>query len=122
MSALCCAHEHEIPVNDRAENRRRRSELRRRFKGLYEEVTRILFEEDPIRINFETNTDEYEPEAGTILPRLRGCATAEDVRMLVHTEFVHWFGSEIAGLAEKYTSAARRIWHAFQEHRGIGDQ
>ena len=106
-------------MNDRAENRRRRSELRRRFKGLYEEVTRILFEEDPIRINFETNTDEYEPEAGTILPRLRGCATAEDVRMLVHTEFVHWFGSEIAGPAEKYTSAAKRIWEAFQEKRGI---
>src|SRR5437870_1088725 len=42
-----CAHEHERPVTDRAENRRGQSELRRRFNGLYEEVTRILFEEDP---------------------------------------------------------------------------
>jgi len=113
------AHEHEKPVTDRAKNRRRRSELRRRFKGLYDDVTQILFEEDPIRINFETNTDEYEPEVGTILPRLRECATTEDVRTVVHTEFVRWFGPEIAGPAEKYTSAAKRIWEAFQEKRGI---
>ena len=105
-------------MTDRAENRRRRSEPRRRYKGLYAEVTRILFDEDPIRINFETNTDKYEPEVGTILPRLRGCATAEDVRTVVHTEFVRWFGPEIAGPAEKYTSAAKRIWDAFQEQRG----
>ena len=106
-------------MNDRAQSQRRRSELRRQFRGLYEQVTRILFEEDPIRINYETNADEYEPETGTILPRLRGCATAEDVRTVVHTEFVRWFGSEIAGPAGKYTSAARRIWAAFQEQRGI---
>jgi len=96
-------------VTDRAENRGRRSELRRRFKRLYEEVTRILFEEDPIRINFATNTDEYEPEVGTILPRLRECATAADVRTVVHAEFVRWFGPEIGDPAEKYTSAAKRI-------------
>ena len=84
-------------MTDRAEHRRRRSELRRQLKGLYEQVARILFDEDPIRINFESNTDEYEPEVGTILPRLRECGTAEDVRTVVHGEFVRWFGPEIAG-------------------------
>lgn len=110
--------EHEKPVTHRADKRRRRSELRQRFKRLYEDVTQILFEEDPIRINFETNIDEYEPEVGTILPRLRKCATAEEVRTVVHTEFVRLFGPEIAGPAEKYTSAAKRIWDAFQKQRG----
>ena len=108
-------------MTDREEIRRRRSELRQQFKDLYEKVTGILFEEDPIRINYETNTDEYEPEVGTILPRLRGCATAEDVRTVVHTEFVRWFGADIAGPAEKYTSAAKRIWDVFQEQRITSD-
>lgn len=108
-------------MTDRAEHRRRRSELRRQLKGLYEQVARILFDEDPIRINFESNTDEYEPEVGTILPRLRECGTAEDVRTVVHGEFVRWFGPEIAGPAENYTSAAKRIWDAFQGHREIRD-
>ncbi len=119
MAARWGAHEHEKTVTDRAENRRRRSELRQRFKGLYEDVAQILFEEDPIRINFKTNTDDYEPEVGTILPRLRECATAEDGRTVVHTEFVRWFGPEIAGPAEKYTSAAKRIWNAFQGQRRV---
>lgn len=68
----------------------------------------------PSASNFKNNADEYEPEAGTILPRLRGCATADDVRAVVHSEFVRWFGSEIAGPAEKYTSAAKRIWDALR--------
>jgi hypothetical protein len=104
-------------MNDREKIQRRRLELRREFKALYQQVTLILFEEDPIGINFKTNTDEYEPEAGTILPRLRECGTADGVRAVVHDEFVRWFGAEIAGSAEKYTSAAEKIWAAFQNQQ-----
>ena len=103
-------------MSDQEQARRRRSELRREFKDLYREVTQILFEEDPISINFKSNTDEYEPETGTILPRLRECRTVDDVRSIVHEEFVHWFGADTAGSAEKYASVAKRIWAAIQGH------
>ena len=43
---------------------------------------------DPVGINFESNTDEYEPEVGTILPQLRSCKSADDVRRMVDREFV----------------------------------
>src|SRR5437867_1905235 len=103
--------------SDRETIRRRRSELRREYKVIYQEITLILFEEDPIGINFKTNTEEYEPEAGTILPRLRECGTADDVRRVVHDEFVRWFGADIAGSAEGYTSPAKKIWAAFQNQQ-----
>ena len=102
-------------MSDQEQVRRRRSELRREFKDLYREVTQILFEEDPIGINFKTNFDEYEPEAGTILPRLRNCRTVDDVRSVVHEEFVHWFGADTTGTADKYTSVANRIWAVIQD-------
>jgi hypothetical protein len=36
-------------------------------------TSELLFRHDPVGINFEVNTDEYEPKAGTILPRLHAC-------------------------------------------------
>jgi len=53
------------------ENQLERQALRRHYPVLFDEVSSILFRHDPIGINFETNTDEYEPEVGTILPRLK---------------------------------------------------
>jgi hypothetical protein len=88
----------------------RRDALKREYGRLYSRVAAILFEEDPVGINLDDNTDEYEPEADTILPRLKFCRTAQDVRTVVHEEFVHWFSSDIAGRPERYERAARRIW------------
>jgi hypothetical protein len=91
---------------------RRRLELRKEFGALYDTVTAILFEVDPIGINFETNTDEYEPETRTILPRLASCETVDKLRAVVHEEFTHWFGPDTAGTPEKYTRVAHEIWAA----------
>jgi hypothetical protein len=70
---------------------------------------------DPIEINFEYNTDEYEPEARTILPRLRTCHSAEDVLTVVHEEFQRWFDPEIAGPREKYSTIANDVWTLWQK-------
>jgi hypothetical protein len=67
--------------------RAQRAELRRIYGDLFEAVSAILFRRDPMGINFVENTDEYEPEVGTILPRLRTCMTEADVRRVVHEEF-----------------------------------
>lgn len=89
-----------------------REALRQEFGALYGRVSAILFEEDPIGINFGTNTDEYDPEVDTILPRLAACVTVEDVRAVVHAEFVRWFDPGTAGPAERYTRIAERILQA----------
>jgi hypothetical protein len=58
------------------ENRRR---LRAEYGELFDSRAALLYRHDPIGINFEDNTDEYEPEAETILPRLRSCHSVNDV-------------------------------------------
>ena len=97
-------------MNEAEESRRRRGELKSQYGTAYQRLSSILFAEDPIGINFETNTDEYEPEVGTILPRLRGCDSIADVRGVVHEEFVRWFGLDTAGDPEHYQDLAKRVW------------
>jgi hypothetical protein len=68
--------------------------LRAQYGNLFERVAAILFEDDPMGINFESNTDEYESEAGTILPRLSLTMDVQDVEAVVHQEFCRWFGED----------------------------
>ena len=83
---------------------------RRRYGRAFDLLSRILYEEDPIGIAFGDNTDEYEPEVRTILPRLAACGSVEEVREVVHEEFVRWFEEDTAGDPETYAATARRIW------------
>jgi len=92
------------------ENQERRVELKRAYGAAYARLSDILFREDPIGINFDENTDEYEPEVDTILPRLRDAHSEEDVRGIVHEEFVKWFEASIAGPPEKYYVVAELVW------------
>jgi hypothetical protein len=92
-------------------------QVRARYGALFDEIAAILFELDPVGINFETNTDEYEPEVGTILPRLHSCSSAADVRRVIHEEFVYWFDSETAGPEARYQEAAERVWAAWQRNQ-----
>ncbi len=91
-----------------------RQPLRRKYKELYDEVLEILFRHDPIRINFGDNTDEYEPEVGTILPRLKEAHSPEELRRIIHQEFIRWFDENIAGAEEKYTHIAQEVWDALK--------
>jgi hypothetical protein len=98
------------------EERRR---LKAEYRELYDDVAALLFRHDPISINFETNADEYEPEVGTILPRLRGCRSPEDVRRVVHEEFVSWFGGDVAMSEKHYAKIATEIWEHWQKFNAI---
>src|SRR5438552_13976949 len=53
-----------------------RRQLREKYRNLYDATIALLFRHDPVGINFEDNTDEYAPEAGTILPKLQSCRSA----------------------------------------------
>jgi hypothetical protein len=99
-----------------SEIRRERDELKRRYRVAYQRLNDILFSEDPIGINIEENTDEYEPEVGTILPRLRDCRSKDDVERVVHEEFVRWFDVQTAGPRAKYQKIAQRVWDEVMPH------
>ncbi len=99
----------------REQIREERRRLRVEYGELFDAIAALLFREDPARINFEVNLDEYEPEAGTILPRLKNCASAEDVQRVVHEEFVRWFGADNAGPREHYQTIATEIWQLWQQ-------
>lgn len=86
-------------------------ELQHVHGAAFTRLNDILFHEDPIRINFEVNPDEYEPEVETILPRLCSASSVEDVRKVVHEEFVKWFTVSLAGPPEKYQVISERVWN-----------
>lgn len=94
-----------------------REQLRAEYGPLFDEVAAILFEVDPMGINYQENADEYEFEAGLILPRLRTCESSTDVRWVIHEEFSRWFGSAAPSPESKYETAAERIWAAWQRAR-----
>jgi hypothetical protein len=100
----------ELIMTDLDNIRLHRAELKHQYGVAYEQLSNILFTVDPIGINFEENTDEYEPEVGTILPRLRNCLSADDVRQVLYEEFVKWFDVATAGPPENYQAAANQTW------------
>jgi hypothetical protein len=96
-----------------------RHKLKREYGDLFERVSKVLFEEDPVGLDFGDNADEYDTEASTILPRLRNCHSAADTRNVIYEEFCRWFDAPTAGSIDKYTRASERIWHLWKES-GIG--
>jgi hypothetical protein len=96
-----------------------REAIKRQYGTLFVSISDALFKADPIGINFDTNTDEYEPEAATIIPRLGSAKSEEDVQLIVYEEFCHWFSPVNVGPREKYASVSAEIWNlwcAFKRH------
>ena len=101
---------------NRRRNRGQWRRLRAQYGTLYDDISALLFRHDPIGINFETNTDEYEPEVDTILPRLREASCAADLSRIVHEEFLRWFNEdEIVGSPAHYEKIVEEIWNAYQK-------
>lgn len=93
------------------ENRRR---LRAEYKALYDAVSEILFRHDPIGINFGHNTDEYEPEVDTILPRLTQARSSLELRCVIYEEFVRWFGGDTVGVEAHYEEVSQDVWRVYK--------
>ncbi len=90
------------------------------FAALREAVSQALREADPIGlIRGGAPRNEYDPEVGTILPRLRGVTSAEDIQSIVHEEFVSWFGEETAGSFDDYQRAAQSIWAIVRDNEAV---
>ncbi|MBX3244319.1 MAG: hypothetical protein KF685_07665 [Acidobacteria bacterium] len=94
--------------------RRERERLKAHYGKLFLDVSEVLFQHDPQGINFEDNTDEYDPETGTILPRLKDCHSESDVLSVIIEEFRKWF-SDDPGDEKALKLAAYEIRQLWQE-------
>ncbi len=94
------------------------SEAEQFTTDLFDAVSQILFLADPAGINFETNTDEYDPEAETIVTGLPNAHSPEDVKALTHETFVQWFDAQTAGSIDRYAAVATEIWNLWRHHLG----
>lgn len=95
----------------------KRKGIRREYAALFDALSKILFDADPIGINFETNTDEYELEVGSIIPRLKHATSEDEVRCIIYEEFCKWFDVETAGPTEAYIDIASKVWAEWQRYQ-----
>lgn len=83
--------------------RAHRGTLKEKYGRTFDEVNRIMFKYDPMGMNFGDNEDEYEPEVGTILPRLRSGMTDEECLVAIAEELAHWFDPVAFSLGDAKT-------------------
>jgi hypothetical protein len=88
--------------------------LKQQYGTVFDAVTALLFEVDPMGINLGDNTGEYEPETGTILPRLAAAKSVDNVQTIVYEGFCHWFGESEAGPRMNYKDVSVKIWEAWR--------
>ncbi|MBI2934088.1 MAG: hypothetical protein HYY29_00805, partial [Chloroflexi bacterium] len=88
------------------------------YGRLYDEIVRILYRHDPIGIGMATDgpPNEYEPEAGSIIPRLKGVSTVAELSAILREEFIWWFDQDLAGPMETYVPIAEEILAAMRKH------
>jgi hypothetical protein len=96
--------------------RTERQHLQALYHDLFAQVNRLVHSHDPVGIAF-VGDDEYEPEVGTILPRLREVQTLDDMRRIVYETFVFWFDTA-SGPEERYQPLANDLWEWWQHYRG----
>jgi hypothetical protein len=82
------------------------------YRELYKQLVQILHRHDPIGLaRLGAPIDEYEPEVGTIIPRLESAANAQDVTRIIHEEFSRWFGAEsTTGPQTAYAPIGDEVW------------
>lgn len=97
-------------MHDRKPDRDERRALKERYRRAFARLTELLLEADPALLDFGFNTNEYDPEAGTILPRLLECESPDAVRAVVRGELVRWFGELVPESPAAYEALAERVW------------
>lgn len=98
-----------------------RERLKELYGTLFLDVSEVLFRHDPQDSNFGDNTDEYDLEVGTILPKLKTCHTESDVLEVVIEEFRKWFSGD-PGNERALKLDASEIWKLWQESRPVKEQ
>ena len=110
-------------LKDAAAYANRRKLLKEQYGDLFNDVAALLYEADPMGINAGCNPDEYEPEVGTILPRLSAAKSVHDVEKIIYREFRKWFGGGVEhdylniGPRENYQAISVRVWEMWNDFK-----
>jgi hypothetical protein len=97
------------------------AEALRKYEALVAAVKSAIDAADPVGLlRLGSPSEEYEPELGTIVPRVAKAVDLAAVRRIVHAEFSRWFDHECAGPPTAYSALAERIWRAVLSFRGPG--
>lgn len=78
-------------------------------EGVVAAVAALLFEFDPMGVNFEETTDEYDRQARTIVLRASTAfspLSIEELTDLVYDVFINWLGLDVAGSRDSYVELA----------------
>lgn len=96
---------------------------RQRYLNLHRGLAKLLYRHDPVGLAAAgAPKDEYEPEVGTIIPRLKDVNSLDDVRRIVHQEFLRWFETEeTTGPESSYNGIAQEIWDKFVKRGAVGE-
>jgi hypothetical protein len=97
--------------------RAERKRLKQQYGALFEDLSALLYHLDPMGLNYEVNPDEYEPEVGTILPRVLELESAAQVEAVIREEFDLWFGSGTAIEDAMYDELACEVLAVLNQYR-----
>ncbi|MCL2514726.1 MAG: hypothetical protein FWD85_01210 [Microbacteriaceae bacterium] len=80
--------------------------------GRAAQISALLFDADPIGLNFTINTDEYDSEAKEVDRVLDSSSSVEALTVTIRDIFLEWFNAEadLVGPLERYAGAAAQIW------------
>jgi hypothetical protein len=89
---VCPVNPHEA---DRDLAAAERIHLKREYSAAFADISTYFYKVHPMGLNLSVNPDEYEPEVGTILPRILDAESAADIARVVRDEFERWFGPRL---------------------------
>lgn len=92
--------------------------VRSQHPQLLQSISSILYNCDPMCLNFDCNGDEYDPEAISIIYELQDAKSAKDVANIVIGQFQEWFGEDLSPFKanDKFIRMCRSIWMAWCAH------
>ena len=93
--------------------------LRQKFDELRSIVDLAVRREDPMGL-LATNAplNEYDPEVGTILPKLKTALSEEHLAEIIGREFSKWFGEDFSRKDSSIKNMAHEIWDKYHASKG----
>ena len=91
--------------------------LQKEYGNFYRAVSDIVFRHNPMELDGNHNTGDYDPEVDMFLSRIREAENLNALQELLFEVFLTDFGEENCGSRERYDVAASEIWKAYERHR-----
>jgi hypothetical protein len=94
-----------------------RGRLKARHPRLFADLAAYLYTRDPMQRRLGSNRDQYEPEVGTILPRLFDVDSVTDAATVIEDEFRRWWKDDIRSEDVTCEGLANGMLAILQRHR-----